>query len=194
MGCQSKITMPDVVTTSESGLFEVLPGLPGVGPIPEPFSATGQGTHSEGFVVRFHPHTSESWVGNFQRGEGSLDGVFLHPDGRTVIVVSRGQAYHIDPKNRAMLRHFGCCITGIVQDVSRGLLVFADWTKLWAFDRTGQRWVSERIAIDGIRNLRIEPDSIGGEAFDPSGDKWYQFSVSLETGKMKNRLLNFFRW
>ncbi|MDD5140042.1 MAG: hypothetical protein PHY43_07275 [Verrucomicrobiales bacterium] len=187
--------MSDAVTISDSALFEILPGLPGVGPIPEAFSATGQGTQSEGFVVHFHPRTSESWIGNFQGGDGSLDGVFLYPDKRTVIVVSRGQAYHVDPQSRSLLRHFGGCITTMVKDDARSLLIFADWTHLWAFDTTGQRWESERVSIDGIRNLRIEADSIVGEDFDPTGEKWRKFSVSLETGKLKNRLLNFFtRW
>jgi hypothetical protein len=154
----------------------------------------GQGTHREGFVVRFHTRTTESWVGNFQGGFGSFDGVFLHPDNRTVIVVSRGQAYHLNPWSRALLRHFGGCITTAIQDTSQNLLVFADWTGLWAFDAKGQRWVSERVSIDGIRNLKVGPDSVVGEAFDPSGEKWYPFSVSLQTGKLRNRIRNFFRW
>ncbi len=186
--------MSEAVTTSESELFEVLPGLPGVGPIPEPFTATGQGTHREGFVIRFFPRTSKSWVGNFQGGLGSFDGLFLHPDARTVIIVSRGQAYHVDPNSRTLLRHFGGCITTVIQNAELGLLILADWTHLWAVDSTGQRWVSERVSMDGIRNLRIESSSVTGEAFDPSGDKWYPFSVSLETGKLKNRLRSFFRW
>jgi len=88
---------------STTGLFEVLPGLSGVGPYPEQFSATGKGTHREGFVVRFHPHLSESWVGNFQSVLHGFTGVLLHPDGRTVIVVSGGQAYHVDPETRKLL-------------------------------------------------------------------------------------------
>jgi hypothetical protein len=46
--------------------FEVLTGLPPYGPPAERFSATGQGTHREGFVVRFTDSRGRQWVGNFQ--------------------------------------------------------------------------------------------------------------------------------
>ena len=49
-------------------VFEILTGLPGTGPWPEQFSATGLGTHSEGFVVRFVPDHGEAWIGNFLPG------------------------------------------------------------------------------------------------------------------------------
>ena len=69
-------------------LWEVLEGLPVYGPMAVPFSATGQGTHREGLVVRFSPVTG-TWVGNFQRGLTSLDDVCAHPDGRHVVYAGR---------------------------------------------------------------------------------------------------------
>ena len=39
--------------------LRVLPGLPGTGPNPVPFSAAGIGTHAEGFVVEFTLPTAE---------------------------------------------------------------------------------------------------------------------------------------
>lgn len=35
--------------------FRTLVGLPATGPWPEQFSATGRGTHREGFVVELNP-------------------------------------------------------------------------------------------------------------------------------------------
>jgi hypothetical protein len=55
--------------------FEVLPGLPAVGPYPEQFAPDGRPTHSEGFVVRILPRTCEAWIGNFQRGLSMFDAV-----------------------------------------------------------------------------------------------------------------------
>lgn len=184
----------DAIITSQSDVFEVLPGLPGVGPLPEPFAASGQGTHSEGFVVRFHPASGDPWVGNFQPGICGYDGVLMHPDGRTVIVVSGGQAYQIDPRSRACLRHFGGCISAVVRDDTRRLVVLADLTRLWLLDAARERWVSERVSLDGIRNLRIEAESVVGEDYDPMSDHWHPFSVSLETGRLQRRVRRFFRW
>lgn len=184
---------PDPLTTSPSELFEVLPGLPGVGPLPDQFTATGRGTHSEGFVVRFHPPSAESWVGNFQPGMCGCDGVFMHPDGRTVIVLSGGQAYHLDPQSRTCLRYFGGCISTVIREGLRGLVLLADSEQLWLLESAGLRWVSERVSLDGIRDLRIEPDAIVGEAYAPMSDRWYSIAVSLDTGRLRGRWSRFFR-
>ena len=70
--------------------YDVLPGLPPYGPLPELFSETGSDTHREGFVVKFFPDASEAWVGNFQPGITSFRGAFPHPDKRHVVVVAGG--------------------------------------------------------------------------------------------------------
>ena len=75
--------------------FEVLPGLPAVGPYPEQFAPDGRPTHSEGLVVRVLPRKGEPWVGNFQRGLSKLDAVLAHPNGNNVIVIAGGQAYEV---------------------------------------------------------------------------------------------------
>ncbi|HTJ01024.1 MAG TPA: hypothetical protein VL527_19225 [Dongiaceae bacterium] len=179
---------------SPAPLFEVLPGLPGVGPVPEAFSATGRGTHSEGLVVCFLPQTINSWVGNFQPGICQYNAVFMHPDGRTVIVISGGTAYVVEPQSRTCLRHFGACITSAACDLSRKLLVISDLTHLWLFDDRGERWVSKRISLDGIRNLRIETETVSGESYDPMSDRWYSFSVTLKSGELQHRIRRFFQF
>lgn len=86
--------------------WEILNGLPAYGPMAEPFTATGKGTHSEGLVVKFK-NSTESWVGNFQRGFSSLDKVLQHPNGHLVVVVAGGTAYVVDPRTRSLMQHFG---------------------------------------------------------------------------------------
>jgi hypothetical protein len=167
-----------------TGLFEVLPGLPGVGPYPEQFSATGEGTYHEGFVVKFHPRSSESWVGNVQSGHYGFTGALTHPNGRTVIVVAGGQAYHVDPETRVLLHQFGGGISDVMQEPGSGLLIFADDLRLWAMSTSSVRWKTRRISWDGIRGLAVAGDTVLGEAYDPMSDGWCRFSVEVETGKV----------
>jgi hypothetical protein len=70
--------------------FEILSGLPAYGPVAEAFSATGQGKHREGFVVRFESNSAKNWVGNFQPGLGGCSRVFEHPNGTDLIVIASG--------------------------------------------------------------------------------------------------------
>src|SRR5262245_57480504 len=94
--------------------YEVLHGLPPYGPPAEPFTATGQGAHREGFVVRFTDDDGDRWVGNLQPGLGGINAVVDHPDGRRAIVVAGGQGYIVDPNDRSSRSYFGGQIGWII--------------------------------------------------------------------------------
>jgi hypothetical protein len=175
--------MTDSLTT-ESSLFEVLAGLPGDGPHPEQFTATGGGTQSEGFVVRFLPRTPSTWIGNFQPGWTNYNAVLIHPDTRTLIVVSGGQGYHIDPETRAVLGIFSNTICDALYDPILELLVFSDGIRLEALGTKEVLWTSERISWDGIRGLTIEGLVVAGEAYEPMSGSWSRFSVDLLSGEI----------
>ncbi len=87
--------------------FRVLPGLPATGDWPEQFSATGRGTHREGFVVEFLPEKRPPWIGNFQPGLTPYHVVLPLPNGTSLIVIAGGQAYVIDPDERRLLTTVG---------------------------------------------------------------------------------------
>lgn len=102
--------------------FRILPGLPSTGPLPDQFSATGQGKHREGFVVEFLPAGEHAWTGNFQPGVTGYCTVI--PQGKNLIVVARGQAYLIDPQNRELIAEFGGSIDTSLPVPAYDLFVF----------------------------------------------------------------------
>ncbi len=162
--------------------FEILPGLPGTDPRPEQFSATGHGTHSEGFVVRFLPEQSESWVGNFQGGFGQAQGVYLHPDGKNILVIAAGQGYVVDPESRTLMETWG-------PDIQRCLIlsdlnILAVSNGLWfeGFGSNGLAWRTRRFSWDGIRSVERDDFVLRGEAFSPLDDDWHPFSLDLLSG------------
>ena len=162
--------------------FEVLAGLPPYGPLPLQFSATGQGTHREGYVVRFRPESSESWVGNFQPGVGTLEGVFQHPDGTHLFVIAAGAAYVIDPDTRVLSSHFGFNLCEAIEVPELHELVFTNglWFEGFAAQFT---WRSRRVSWDGVRSLQRTGTILQGEAYTPLGDFWRPFSLDLATGR-----------
>ena len=149
----------------------------------EPFSATGQGTHREGLVVRFYPST-DSWVGNFQRGLTSLDEVFCHPDGRHVVVVAGGTAYVVDAEDHRLVAHFGAQIEQIVLVPASGFVLLGNGLWFEAIGPTGTAWRSRRISWDGMRSISLAGTVIRGEAYAPEGPDgmWYAFEVDAMTG------------
>jgi len=159
-----------------------LPGLPPYGPAPEAFSATGQGKHSEGFVVRFMTKSGDVWVGNFQPGLGGCSIVFEHPNAVNVIVLSGGQGYVVDPDSRRCLNTFGANINSAFKISELGEIVFGNGLWFEAIGRNGHVWRSDRISWDGIKDLVVDGLTLMGHAWDIS-DQWMSFSLNLANGE-----------
>jgi hypothetical protein len=161
--------------------FRILPGLAATGPMPEQFSATGQGKHSEGWVVEFTPTSGETWVGNFQPGFTSCCGAYGHPDGSSMVVVAGGTGYIVNIETRQLLHTFGGGIETVIPDLERRQLVFGDGLFFEALSAAGIRWRTRRISWDGMRRISSAGSMIAGEAEDLDGT-WRAFRVDLETG------------
>ena len=135
--------------------FEVLTGLPPYGPPAERFSATGQGTHREGFVVRFTDSRGRQWVGNFQPGLAGVSEAIEHPDGQRVMVFAEGQGYVVDPDDPAHRSYCGGNVESIMRVPAAGVIL---GNGLWfeAIGPSGPLWTSDRISWDGMRGLGVE--------------------------------------
>jgi hypothetical protein len=173
-----------------TALFRILPGLPASGPWPVQFSQTGQGTHREGFVVEFSPVGKQTWVGNFQPGMTSYNSVLPNLDGKSFIVIAGGQAYVVDPSERRLLGTFGGDVHAVLADPDLSVFVISNGVWLEAWERTGMRWRTRRISWDGISKLRIENETVKGEAWSPIDDRDYPFAVDLQTGAVEGGSYN----
>lgn len=172
-------------------LWEFLDGLPPYGPMAVPFSATGQGTHREGLVVRFSPPAG-SWVGNFQRGLSSLDEVFAHPNGRHIVVVAGGTAYVIEADRHSLVSHFGAQIEQVVLAPANGFVLLGNGLWFEALGPAGTAWRSRRISWDGMRKVSLAGTVVRGEAYAPEGPDgtWYPFEVDVMTGTVSGGSYN----
>lgn len=160
----------------------MLPGLPATGPWPEQFSASGHGSHSEGFVVEFFPEGKPTWIGNFQPGSTDFSAVLPHPDGRSLVVIAGGQAYVVDQGERRLVGVSGGALDVALANPASNALVVGDGIRLEAWDFSGLRWRSRRISWDGMRAVRIDGDKIKGEAWSVLDDCYYPFAVDMTTG------------
>lgn len=159
-----------------SWTHEILPGLPGTGPYPEQFSTQG-GTHREGLVVRFTSSEGESWVGNFQPYYKSyLSGVFSHPAGDRFVVLAFGQGYVVDPVTRCLVETAGTGICAATH--GDGRLVLATDSEAIVVERD-TKWVSARLAWDGIGDLKLEGDRLTGQGRDALNDDWRPIELDL---------------
>ena len=161
--------------------FELLPGLPPYGPEALPFSATGQGTHSEGLVVRFTADDGTCWTGNFQPGLGQCETVLRHPDERRFVVVAGGQAYVIDPNDSSRWEHFGGSIETALEISDLNALLFGNGLWFELLGANGTIWRSRRISWDGMRDVAIQGLTLTGQSWCYD-DTWTDFALDLVEG------------
>ena len=161
--------------------FEVLPGLPAYGPPALPFSATGMGTHSEGYVVRFWPTSGAPWTGNFQPGGTSLYDVLMHPNGNWVVVVSGGGVYIVDPDTQQLADSLPGWYESMHVVEPLNSLLFSTLCDVSLLGQSGLTWRSRRLAWDGLRITAIDGATAHGSADHYDGSV-HDFAINLTDG------------
>jgi hypothetical protein len=166
--------------------WEVLSGLPPYGSPALNFSATGQGKHREGFVVKFLSDANEPWIGNFQRGLTEFCEVVAHPDGDNIIVIAGGEAYVVSPSAKQCLQTFGGQIGAVLSTKELELILFVSLVDVTAIGKSGVAWRSRRISWDGFRGLHLDGHWLIGEAYSPVDEPdWRPFRVYARTGQVE---------
>jgi len=164
-----------------SVLFEVLAGLPGDGPVPITFSATGQGRHREGGVVKFMPPDGAFWVGNFQPGLTNFNLVVGQNNGAAHLVISGGQGYLVDTRTGGLLSEFGGSVewAQVLDDDETVLISNGIAFSLLKDAKTV--WQTRRLSWDGVRATRLTSDRLIGEGWSLD-ETWHPFEVNLANG------------
>jgi hypothetical protein len=161
----------------------VLPGLLGSGPTAIPFPVNNSGA-SEGFIVRFWRSSSEAWIGNFRRGETGHDAVYLHPDGKRVVVIAGGADYLVRPETKSLE---GCTTDNIsysCEILDLRILLFGDNAGFWAEDEVGRMWTTSRTFWDGIEVTKISKTILMGRCYSVLDEMWHEFILDLVTGEI----------
>ncbi len=164
---------------------ELLPGLPATGPEPLQFRATTLGRGREGLVVSVRSAGSV-WVGNFQRGDGQLDGIYETPSPDHVCVIAGGTGYWVPVYGPASYEIVGVYPIEHVRFIPElGVVVFADFTDLAGYGASGKRWASGRASWDGIEIVRADRVGIVGKAWDATKECEVGFYVDPVTGELE---------
>jgi hypothetical protein len=141
----------------------------------------------DGHIVQVVPHSNESWIGTFAFGNLSpkgKSGLYTWPDPEILCVVSQGQGYlvHVDePTNYEMIRVDP--VLDLIPVAARKIVVFANYTELIAYGKSGPEWVTDRLSWEGIKLIRVTTDYIEGEVWDPRVEANVGFKVDLSNGR-----------
>lgn len=178
---QVTMTFP---TNYQCDLLEELPQPEGVRHLYFPGATTVGG--ADGVLIRVEPTSHATWIGTFAYGKLSPKGVtnvFSMPDPNCLCVVARGQGYMVPASEPTTYQDVAFHPIMDVRILPKhGLIVFANFTELLAYDASGIRWRTKRLAWDSLKITEVTEDIIRGEFWDIRSEQSSSFVVNLQTG------------
>jgi len=107
----------------------------------------------------------DEWIGKFGTGSSASARVdkAIEPD--KFLISAGGFGYLIDATNRKLLNHYSEPFTrDVAYDAKTNRFIVADYVRLRLIEAGKVVWSSKRIALDGIRDLKIEGRLVKGLA------------------------------
>jgi hypothetical protein len=126
------------------------------------------------------------WIGKFATGASSSSRVdkVIQPD--RFFISAGGFGYLVDATNRKLLNHhFEDFTQDVVFDAQTNRFIVADFVRLRILDSGKVVWASERIALDGIRALKMEGRKVQGLAVTGFNGEESVFTFDLDTLEVK---------
>lgn len=143
-------------------------------------------------LLDVHRQSGERFRSVIGGGEdGFLDALQTTPDDMALCVVAGGEGYFVDVTDPLVWARVDCDpIHYVIPLKESHLLLFADDTHLVAYGYDGTsadirldvRWRSARLGWDRLTILKVDPDTIVGQAWNAPHDEMMQFRVDTKDG------------
>lgn len=140
----------------------------------------------DGLIVQVQPEHGSEWIGTFAFGRTApkgTSGIFTTPDSNRLCAVANGAGYFVianNPESWEMVDATPIIDVRLIPN--HGIIVFAEFTGLVAYDSNGVRWRTGRLTWDNLRLTKVTDTIIGGEFWDIRSETIESFAVDLATG------------
>ncbi len=106
------------------------------------------------------------------------------PDPLSICVVVSGEGYIVNVRNPTKWVSIALSpVMHICRTPDNSMVVFGGLVELVAYDESGVQWISKRVSIDSMQNLRCGSGIVTGE-YQDMDDAIKTFSVELGSGKV----------
>jgi catechol 2,3-dioxygenase-like lactoylglutathione lyase family enzyme len=130
-------------------------------------------------------HDAVEWIGKFGCGHSSAMRVTKAAEPDKFMITAGGFAYLVDATNRTLLNHHLDQFTvDCAYEPRQNVFVVADGVRIRLVEAGKVIWASPRIALDGIRNLKVENGMVCGLATTGYEGEEEEFSVDLDLRKV----------
>ena len=130
--------------------------------------------------VEFDPADDVPWAGVFgHHGMSAHSGVFNFADDQLAFVIASGVGWivDVDTGDLKLKTDQECLVTATAFD-NMPFIAAADWTNIYIYSTDKLVWLSDRIALDGIRFEKAHNGTIKGRCWQPDG--WYAFHIQTD--------------
>ena len=153
------------------------------------FPEGGKEGGRDGVLVSITPVDGNEWIGVFgsvQKYPKSLSKILSWPDDNKICVVSSGAAVIVDVNNPLNFELVGVePIFHAIPIQESGIVVFADFTSLIAYNEKGIVWKSKRVSWDGLEIISVDQSCINGSYWDIKSESKTPFKVNIATGEVE---------
>lgn len=140
----------------------------------------------DGIIAKIVSLEGRIWVGVFAFGEiekNGISAIYSMPDPDRFCVVSRGAGYIVSSSNPEEWQEVKAIpVMDVHSIIKHQIIVFADYTELVAYSKTGIKWRTERLAFDSLKIIEVTDHSLIGEFWNIRNEATEKFEVDLYTG------------
>ena len=144
------------------------------------------GVGRDGVMVKFIPPGGNSWIGIFAFGDMLPSGgceVYPGPGRHHLTIIAKGEAYIASPYDPVLFQVVKSCpVIGVVPIPNHDLMIFYDFTEIFAYGEDGLVWETKRISWDGIKINEVTGTEIIGQSWDAPNEEYVEFRVDLTNG------------
>ena len=166
--------------------YKVLSELPANNSRVVYFPNEGTGVGRDGIMVKFVPPDGDSWIGIFAFGDMLPSGdckVCPGPGKNNLTIIAKGETYIASPRDPALFQMMKACpVIGAISIPIRNLMIFYDFTEIFAYGKNGLVWETKRISWDGIKINEVTSNEIIGQSWDAPNEEHVEFRVDLTNG------------
>jgi hypothetical protein len=143
---------------------------------------------NDGLILKISPFSGKPWIGIFAFGDittNGLCGVYSMPDKEKFCVVSNGMGYIVTSSDATIFETLDSIpITDVRCIKEKGIILFADYTEIMAYDSGGLRWQSKRLSYDGFKIISLNSDVLIGEFWDIRNESNSLFEIDIINGSL----------
>jgi hypothetical protein len=141
----------------------------------------------DGAIVEVNPGQGRPWLGVFAFGRitsKGVSGIFTTPNPDRFCVVARGAGYLVRADDPSAWEPVAANPIIDIRPVrARNLLIFAEYTRLFAYGPAGLAWRTKHLTWDDLIITEVTDDFIAGEFWDVVTEAIRTFCVDLASGE-----------